>query len=183
MAALLEKYTRDLHGGAPGRPDAAGEGQTVVLTGSTGALGSYLLDVLVRSPRVRAVVCLNRAADGGAAQQASAMEARGLLSATGADGRYAAKVEFHRADPGRVGWGLPADVYARLLRDADRLLLNAWPVHFQLAAAAFEPHVHGVRAAADLAARAAKRVAVVLVSSVAAVGRWDARVQIGRAHV
>ena len=56
MAALLGEYTRDLHRGVPGRPDAASEGQTVVLTGSTGALGSYLLDALARNPRVRTIV-------------------------------------------------------------------------------------------------------------------------------
>lgn len=168
MAALLEKYTQVLHRGVPGRPEPAHEGQTVVLTGSTGALGSHLLDALARSPRVRAVVCLNRAADGGAAQQARAMAERGLPDA-------GPKAEFHRADPSRAGWGLPPAVYARLLREADRVILNAWPVHFHLAVAAFEPHVRGVRAAADLAARAAKRVAVVFVSSVASVGRWDAR--------
>lgn len=174
MEALLEKYTHDLHRGDPGRPDAATEGQTVVLTGSTGALGSYFLDALVRSPRVRRVICLNRATDGGAAQQARAMAERGLLPGAGdRDRDDTAKAEFHQADLARPGWGLPEAVYARLLREADRIILNAWPVHFHLAVASFEPHVRGVRNVADFAARAAKRVAVLFVSSIASVARWD----------
>ncbi|RYP56390.1 hypothetical protein DL769_009925 [Monosporascus sp. CRB-8-3] len=61
IETLLRKYTSDLPQPANGRPDPADEGQTVILTGSTGMLGSYMLDLLVRNRSVKKVICFNRA--------------------------------------------------------------------------------------------------------------------------
>ncbi|KAL9080499.1 MAG: hypothetical protein Q9157_000733 [Trypethelium eluteriae] len=169
MKALHEQYTRDLIQAKPGRPNPSTQNQTVLLTGSTGTLGSHLLDQLVRHPAVHKIICLNRAADGGATQQASAMASRGLAPPTS----YAAKTEFHHLDASQPMLGLSADVYARLLSEADRMILAAWPVNFNLSTEAFTPSLHGVRGFADFAAAAEKRVAVVFVSSVATAERWE----------
>ena len=167
MKSLLEKYTSDFIKGKAGRPDPATNGQTVLLTGSTGALGSYLLDLLVKNPTVAKVVCLNRAADGGAQQQAKAMQERGLAR------NYTEKTEFYQVDLSLPGLGLPGAVYTRLLEEADRVIHNAWPVNFNISTRTFEPHIRGVRHLADLAAQANKRVAIVFVSSIGSVERWD----------
>ncbi|KAH8165486.1 hypothetical protein CIB48_g2791 [Xylaria polymorpha] len=111
---LYERYTQQLIQGQPGRPNASDEGQTVLLTGSTGALGSYLLDQLVRSPAVARVVCLNRGEDGGVERQAKAMKERDLVQ------DYSQKAEFYHADLSRGDFGLPKYVYENLSREADR---------------------------------------------------------------
>lgn len=167
MKQLYEKYTRDLPQSKKLRPEAASEGQTVVLTGSTGMLGSYLLDLMVSSPRVKKVICLNRAEDGGVKQQAKAMAARGLIT------QYFDKAEFHHVDISRSDFGLPTDVYQRLLRDTDRWIHNAWPVNFNITVETFEPHIRGVRNISDFATRAQKRVAVVFISTIATADAWD----------
>ncbi|RYP91175.1 hypothetical protein DL770_002704 [Monosporascus sp. CRB-9-2] len=169
METLWRKYTSDLPRPANGRPDPIDEGQTVILTGSTGMLGSYMLDLLVRNSSVQKVICLNRADDGGARRQAKAMRERGLAS------NYSEKTEFYHADMSRSDFGLPADVFERLLRQADRLVHNAWPVNFNIPFESFEPHLRSVRMVADFATRASKRVAVAVISSIGTADRWNAR--------
>lgn len=168
MHAIYKKYTQNLTKAQPNRPSPRTEGQVVVLTGSTGMLGSYLLDFLGRNPSVSKIVCLNRAADGGRAQQANALASRGL------DVRLLdTKAEFYHTDTSRPDLGLPSDVYARLQAETDRIIHNAWPVNFNIPIESFEPFLAGCRHLADLAATAARRVAVTFISSIAVADRWD----------
>ncbi|TQN70617.1 Non-canonical non-ribosomal peptide synthetase FUB8, partial [Colletotrichum shisoi] len=171
MDQLYRTMTQDLIRAEPGRPEPAKEQQTVILTGSTGNMGCYLLDELVRNPRVKKVVCLNRSADGGAGKQAKAMEERGLRQPPAESGR----VEFLHAELARPKLGLPEGVYSRLLGETDRVVHNAWAVNFNMPLEAFRPHVRGVRNLADLAAAADKRVVVVFVSTIGSTSQWDGR--------
>ncbi|KAJ0161032.1 Carboxylic acid reductase, partial [Colletotrichum tanaceti] len=169
MEAQLSKYTRDLPenpvvAGTANKPPPADRGQTVLVTGTTGALGSYLLDFLESDPAVSRVVCLNRSEDS-AARQAKMSADRGLASAW-------TKAEFLCADLSKSTLGLAPEVYERLLRDADRVIHNAWPVNFNISVETFEPHVRGVRHWVDFSLRAAKNVPVVFVSSIGTVDAW-----------
>ncbi|KAK7972485.1 Non-canonical non-ribosomal peptide synthetase [Apiospora saccharicola] len=165
---LYERFTQEfVEASTVGRPDPFEQGQTVILTGSTGMLGSYLLERIVQSPRVQKVICLNRSDDGGFRKQLQDMEDRGLgLS-------FVEKTSFYRIDPAEHYFGLEAPVYEDMLRQTDRIILNAWPVDFNMPLESFEPHIRGVRSFADFAARAVKRVAVVFVSSIGEVDLWD----------
>jgi thioester reductase-like protein len=169
MADLYQKYTVNLQAARDGRPEAADDSQTVVLTGSTGMLGSYLLDEMTKNPKVKRIVCLNRADDGGAKQQAEAMKDRGL------NAPYAEKTEFHHIDISRPHLGLFEEIYSRLLKDVDRWIHNAWPVNFNFTFEKFEPQLNGVRSVADFAAQADKRVAVIFISSIATADKWDTK--------
>ncbi|KAL1863038.1 putative NRPS-like protein biosynthetic cluster [Diaporthe australafricana] len=167
MRAIWKKYTQNLTKAQPNRPDPSNDNQTVILTGSTGMLGSYLLDFMARNPRVAKVICLNRAADGGRAQQSKAFTDRGLDTST-----LATKAEFHHADLSQPKLGLPDAVYARLQSETDRVIHNAWPVNFNIPIESFEPSLAGVRHIADLAATASRRAAVTFISSIAVADRW-----------
>lgn len=168
MRAIWKKYTQNLTKAQPNRPDPSNDNQTVILTGSTGMLGSYLLNFMTHNPRVAKVICLNRAADGGRSQQTKAFTDRGLDTST-----LATKAEFHHADLSKPKLGLPDEVYARLQAEADRVIHNAWPVNFNIPIESFEPSLAGVRHIADLAASAARRLAVTFISSIAVADRWD----------
>lgn len=168
MAAIHKKYTENLTKAKPNRPEPRNENQVVILTGSTGMLGSYLLHLLGSNPRVAKIICLNRAADGGRAQQAKALADRGLDV-----GILDTKAEFHHSDLSQPDLGLGPDVYARLQADADRVVHNAWPVNFNIPVESFEPFLAGVRHVADLAAAADRRVAVTFISSIATAALWD----------
>ncbi|KAK1976536.1 thioester reductase domain-containing protein [Colletotrichum cereale] len=165
MEAQLAKYTSDLPPRNPGaKPAPADRGQTVLVTGTTGALGSYLLDFMESNPAVAKVVCLNRSEDG-AGRQAKMSADRGLAASW-------TKAEFLCADTSRSDLGLGAAVYDRLLGEADRVIHNAWPVNFNISVETFEPHVRGVRHWVDFSVRAAKNVPVVFVSSIGTVDGW-----------
>ncbi|KAK7745271.1 hypothetical protein SLS62_009824 [Diatrype stigma] len=166
MRDLWKKYTQKVPVFTEGRPQPADDNQVILLTGSTGMLGSYLLDRMVQNAAVKKIICLNRAEDGGEEKQARAMHDRGLTS------DYASKVEFWHSDLSRPDLGLPHDAFAYLLEVTDRVIHNAWEVNLNIPVASFEPHLRGIRHLADFAAQARKRVAVVFVSSISTVDRW-----------
>ncbi|EHA49107.1 L-aminoadipate-semialdehyde dehydrogenase [Pyricularia oryzae 70-15] len=167
MKAQLEKYTRGLRSdpaSQKNKPAPSETDQTIILTGSTGALGSYILDMLQSSASVGKIICLNRGDDSGARQKKLSAE-RGLATSF-------AKVEFYNADLSRPDLGLDAETYDRLLRDTDRIVHNAWPVNFNMSVETFEPHVASARNFVDLALKAAKNVHVVFVSSIGTADGW-----------
>ncbi|KAI0908321.1 hypothetical protein F4823DRAFT_563991 [Ustulina deusta] len=166
MNALWQKYTKDLPKAKPGRPNPSDDGQVVVLTGSTGMLGSYMLHQMIKHPHVKRIICLNRAEDGGKKRQASAMRGRGLATDE-------SKCTFLHADMSRSDFGLPRDIFNELLETADRFIHNAWPVNFNIPVQSFEPHIRSVRNISDFASQASRRVAVIFISSIASGDHWD----------
>ncbi|KAI1772877.1 acetyl-CoA synthetase-like protein [Hypoxylon cercidicola] len=140
--------------------------QSVVLTGSTGSLGTYLLAALQALPesRVRRIFCLNRASDA-SSKQAAALKSRGLPPAQEASGRV---VFLTVPDFGAPKLGLgPAD-YDMLLAETTDIIHNAWPVNFLLPLKSFEPSIAGVARLLELARRGLRRPALFFVSSIAA---------------
>ncbi|KAJ4413894.1 putative NRPS-like protein biosynthetic cluster [Gnomoniopsis sp. IMI 355080] len=167
MKALHTKYTRDLPKAKPGRPGISSHNQTLILTGSTGMVGSHLLNSLAQEASVSRIICLNRASDGGTLQQAHSMTQRGLPST------YKTKAEFYHADTSLPSFGLSEIIYSNLLDATDRVIHCAWPVNFNFSTETFEPSIRGVRHLADFAADARKRVAVIFISSISTAARWD----------
>lgn len=164
MTAILGKYTKGMPAGRTDKPAPADDDQIIVITGTTGALGSYMLDLALSCPRVKKVICLNRS-DDAEARQAKSNEERGLNTDF-------SKAEFLHADLSRSDLGLDKDVYERMLHEVDRVIHNQWPVNFNMPVESFEPHIRGVRNLADFSCRAAKRVPIVFISSIATVDAW-----------
>lgn len=161
---LVEKYTENLPAAAD-KPAPLDEGQTVLLTGTTGSLGAYLLDGLCTSGHVTRIIAMNRGADGGASRQGSISAARGL-------GTDFAKVDFVGVHLSQPDLGLGRAKYAELLTSADRIIHNAWPVNFNISVVSFEPHIRGVRHLVDFASAAAKRVSILFISSISTAVAW-----------
>ncbi len=164
MEAILEKYSRDMPQAHAAKPPPADEGQVFVITGTTGALGSYMLDLATSCPRVKKVICLNRSDDAEERQKKAGAD-RGLKTDF-------SKAEFLHADLSRFDLGLDKQTYERLLREVDRVIHNQWPVNFNMPVESFEPHIRGVRNLADFSWKASKRVPVVFISSIATVNAW-----------
>lgn len=109
---LLARYAA----GLPGPMVEEAGTLNVVLTGSTGSLGCYLLDRLVRCPDVRKVYCLNRSEDA-RERQTAASERRGLST-----GWNASQVEFLQVDLSRPMFGLEQGTYQRLLEETTHII-------------------------------------------------------------
>ncbi|KAK3693201.1 hypothetical protein B0T22DRAFT_420368 [Podospora appendiculata] len=176
MSRMVHTYSRELprasttlatHGNRPS-PD----GLVVVLTGSTGSLGSYVLHRLIENNQVAHVYCLNRTADG-AERQARAFSDRGLGPINFLVTAHP-KVTFLHADLAEERFGLEPATYQKLQQRTDVVLLNAWPVNFNSPLDGFESAVAGTRRCVDFAASATRRPHVVFVSSIASVLNYPA---------
>ncbi|KAI0172477.1 putative NRPS-like enzyme [Hypoxylon sp. FL1284] len=136
----------------------------VVLTGSTGTIGTYILNALLERPGFGHVFALNRGADGGGAAQTKRFAAAGL--ATDALDR---RVTFLRADLARPSLSLDKETYETLRARASLVIHNAWPVNFNMPLTAFRPQLAGLANLFALAAAGKPPASVLFVSSVAAV--------------
>ncbi|KAJ4022702.1 hypothetical protein NW766_001749 [Fusarium irregulare] len=163
--SLISKYTENLPAVKSGKTLPADENQTVLITGTTGSLGAYMLHDLCSLPSVAKIIALNRAEDGGASRQPSINEARGLT-------QDFSKVVFLQADLSLPDFGLGQDKYDDLVDIADRIIHNAWPVNFNISVSSFESSIRGVRHLIDFSAAAAKHVPIVFISSIGTADGW-----------
>lgn len=167
MSKMAEKYTHDLPAASTPSLLPLPQQHTVILTGSTGSLGNYVLQEILASPRVAKVYCLNRSANAESRQRDS-FERRGVAADFG-------KVAFLHTDFSKSHFGLSEETYSELLETADIFIHNAWAVDFNLALESYEPvHIAGTRRCVDFSIQSKHRAHVVFISSVASVGNWSA---------
>ena len=153
----------------------------ILLTGSSGTLGSYVLQHLVALPHVSEVICLVRKGRPSAevngetdyvAVQIQKANSRGANIPT----EYASKVTVVQADPFQTRLGLEEDAYARLCEKVDRILHCAWPVDFQRAMSSFENQFRFLQNLVQLSADAnelqLRKTRLLFVSSIAVVGQY-----------
>lgn len=93
----------------PAQPRGRNDSHAVLLTGSTGSLGSYVLESLAQSSQVHRIYCLNRGLDSLGRQEAS-QAAKGLSP-------LSPKVKCLDADLSKPFFGLSKAVYKELLKE------------------------------------------------------------------
>ncbi|KAJ9484438.1 hypothetical protein VN97_g8930 [Penicillium thymicola] len=164
--ALVDKYIRDLPAAVPNKPAPVDKGQVIIITGTTGALGSYLLEFTLKCPDVSKVICFNRSVNG-LERQIEASTSRGLSTDF-------SRAEFLQVNLAEPGLGLAHEVRTRLANEVDRVIHNAWPVNFNLSVASFEPHIRGVRHLVNFSSQAARKIVpITFISSIGTVERWQ----------
>lgn len=107
--------------------------EIIVLTGSTGTLGSYILGSLLSDPRVAHIYCLNRSPSGKALRDSRSLSADTTES----------RVTFLTTDLSKPHFGLQYEDYSKLLA-ATRIIHNAWPVNFNLSLSSFRSSIEGL---------------------------------------
>ncbi|KAE8557519.1 hypothetical protein EYB25_002226 [Talaromyces marneffei] len=145
-------------------PVSVSQGMTVLLTGSTGSLGSYLLNSLNNDPNVEHIICLDRTS---AAEKHKELGPRRGLAPLDSD-----RVEFIKADLSQDHLGVEEELYNRLVGTVTHIIHCQWPVNFNWTLNSFKPYISGVRNLASLAASSSHNAFLLFVSSVAAVGGW-----------
>ena len=167
MQKMVAKYTRDMvrskqATSAPKPPSK----HTVVITGSTGSLGSHILEQLLQNPDVEKVYCMNRS-DAEARQKVAFKQHNHDLT-------NFSKAAFLKTDFAADRFGLPEDTYETLLSTVTVFIHSAWSVDFNLALESYEAtHIAGTRRAIDFAAAATHKPSIVFISSIASVGNWS----------
>ncbi|KAJ5550638.1 hypothetical protein N7535_001416 [Penicillium sp. DV-2018c] len=168
IQTLVEKYTSDL----PAREDKPQSGlrssSTVILTGSTGSLGIYLLHNLLSSKAITKVYCLNRSP--AESRQRKSFEEKGLE----VDAKvWTEKVEFLQVSFGEPRFGLSESKYKELLDSVDTIIHNAWKVDFNHSVDSFEgTHIRGVRRFVDFSLSSPYNAHLHFISSISTVGAW-----------
>lgn len=169
LRALLDKYSSTF---APDlssvnrQPVNNGE-LFVVLTGSTGSLGSYLLDRILAHPLVAKVYCLNRSSNSKERQiQTASFPKLNINLSTD-------RVEFLHGQCGKPSFGLDVEKYKELLETTTHIVHNACAVNFNLAVESFESsHIYGVRELLDFSATSSKAIHIICISSISSVTNW-----------
>ena len=175
MFDLFEKYMFFSERGI----SVAGE-HTVLLTGTTGSLGSHLLQVLSKHSRVSHVVCLVRPepkdSEGNLSEAAMSAQRKAL-----GDRKVElstdtwSKVEVLAWQPGVHRLGLAEHDYYRLASSITHIFHGAWPMDFRMKLWSFETQIKTLQDLVSLA-RDSHRVRphlkprVILASSIAVLG-------------
>jgi nucleoside-diphosphate-sugar epimerase len=150
----------------------------VLLTGSTGSLGAYLLESLLSNPQILRITCLNRSSNA-AERQRTNHTLRGLTTKFPTN-----RVEFLTCDLATDtkhdhtnSLGLDDSTgtkYKELLQNVTHLIHNAWAVDFNRHFSTFGPQIQGVRNLIEFTRQCALHPRLFFMSSVSVAGRWGA---------
>ncbi|KAF5351577.1 hypothetical protein D9758_007202 [Tetrapyrgos nigripes] len=171
MKLMAEKYCknfteRDVAHGA--EADTSG---AVLITGTTGHLGSYLLAKLLHSKDFTKIYALNRSSSTAlAARQESSFAERGLDTSL----LQSPKLILLEGDLSKEFLGLKNDVHETIREELALIIHNAWHVDFNVSLSSLEPHLLGTRRLVDLALSSRREAIpkVVFVSSIAVFDNW-----------
>ena len=163
----VDRYT-------PTFPPHHSDGNVVLLTGSTGSLGSYLLASLSSLSNVNRVICLNRVSHEDPTQrQKRSLKEKGIQLSPTAWSKI--KVLESRSAASRLG--LPEDDYVELRNSITHVLHAAWPMDFKRLLPSFEAHFQTLQNLLNLVGEAHKaypnvHLRLIFVSSISVVGQY-----------
>ncbi|KAF2491843.1 putative NRPS-like enzyme [Lophium mytilinum] len=148
------------------KPSPASE--VILLTGSTGTLGSFILHDLLAQKTSAHIYCLNRAPNSSQLQttrnQSHQLPTNFPLN----------RVTFLTADLSKPSFGLSEPLYTTLLTTTTRIIHNAWPVDFNRTLPSFHPSLSTVVALIAFAARSPKSPTLFFMSSISATINYSA---------
>ncbi|KAI0731474.1 ketoacyl-synt-domain-containing protein [Fomitopsis betulina] len=165
MVAMLERYGKDLPTREANKEEKDGK-KIVLLTGSTGSVGTHLLARLLQGGQCDKVYTLVRKGAYGqtaAARQKAALESRGLdISVLESDALHVLE-----GDLLAYQLGLGSEVYSELAKTVTHVIHLAWPIDFGTPLANFESAIAGLRKLLDFstASRAQSRLRLLFAST------------------
>ncbi|KAI1266129.1 hypothetical protein F5Y18DRAFT_382538 [Xylariaceae sp. FL1019] len=138
---------------------------TVVLVGSTGYLGSYMVAEMLRDSAITRIYCLNRSINAQERQEAA-------LSEISTDFKpHLGKLHYMHITIGNPKLGLSAADYDVLVNTADVIVYNAWRLDLGISVRSFEPFLKATRDIIDLSASSRRSARIVFISSISSVAR------------
>lgn len=139
---------------------------TVLITGTTGSLGTYILDILLATPSITQIIAFNRSEDA-FDRQVRSLAQKGLSTSS------LSRVDFVKGDLSQPYLGLSQTKHNELQGHVTHILHNAWPVNFNTSVASFEPHITGVRNLITFAYTCTYDTTLFFVSSVSVAANWS----------
>ncbi|PVI03043.1 acetyl-CoA synthetase-like protein [Periconia macrospinosa] len=133
---ILAEYLRE-HGNfesveeetGPNSETNLGTGAVVLLTGSTGQLGTHILSILIQNKSVDSIICLNRPSSfqDGYARQVQCSELKGAPFPLSVQDP---KVKFIETKTNRLMFGLEPSDFRSLASSVTHIIHAAWPMDF-----------------------------------------------------
>lgn len=164
ITAMVERYIGDLEHKIPFSP--VENDLTVILTGSTGALGTYLLHNLCSNLRVAKVYCFDRRSGAEEVAQKN-FESNGLAVGS------LKKAEFLHVNFGDKNFGLTDAKTSEIVEKINTIIHSAWAVNFNHVLESFEnPHIKGVRTLIDWSLQSPTKAHLFFVSSIGTVAEY-----------
>lgn len=136
--------------------------QVIIRTGSTGAIGSHVLQELLSNKNIAHIYCLNRSLDSKSIQ-IDRNRQRHLAYDFPSD-----RVTFLTVDLSKPSFGLESEVYTRLVETATQIIHNAWLVNFNQSLKSFQRSLDGVMGLISFAAEAKLAPSLLFLSSISA---------------
>ena len=167
MNELILKYTNSWPSALCTDNIQPDHGLCVILTGSTGSLGSKILETMLLRPQITKIYCLNRSRN-----IAHKKERNPFHDSNQQDSCYR-RVEQITVDFAKDRMGLSESVYAKLLANVDKILHMAWTVNFNLMLQSYETyHIRGLRSLIDFSITSERHPRIVFASSTAYAADW-----------
>ncbi|KAJ6455206.1 hypothetical protein C8R45DRAFT_1111581 [Mycena sanguinolenta] len=169
VESLIAKYSPSSAARAESStPDASNA--VVLLTGSTGTLGSQILASLLNDDRVVKVYAFNRPSGRTLAERHS-----GIFDQRGLDTGLltSSKLVLVEGRSDQANLGLNPNLYEEIRDSVTLIIHNAWTLDFNSVLSSFEPHILGTRHLIDLALSCPRAPKFLFSSSVASALRWD----------
>ncbi|KZP06375.1 acetyl-CoA synthetase-like protein [Athelia psychrophila] len=175
-SAAIEKMITKYSTGLATISKSSGSSTSVVvlLTGSTGGLGSFLLEALLNNAQVGQVYAYNRPSKGDVTVQDRQREAF-VDKAFDTTLLESEKLVYVEGDAALPNLGLSSELYDQIQSSVTIVIHNAWRLDFNLSLASFEPNVRGTRNLIDLASQSAhaSTLRFLFASSLASSQGWD----------
>ncbi|KAF7316041.1 Aminoadipate reductase [Mycena indigotica] len=172
IEAMIARHSQGLNQPIGSAHDSAPSRAVVLLTGSTGGLGSHLLRFLLQHPSVERVYAFNRPGRNGLSishRQSSAFKEHALDTSI----LSSPKLTYLEGDSSRADLGLPSAMYSQLVQTVTAIIHNAWTLDFNKTLSSFEPHVRGTRHLIDLGRSCSSPARFLFTSSISSAQNWD----------
>ncbi|KAG8701413.1 hypothetical protein FRC08_004091 [Ceratobasidium sp. 394] len=144
--------------------------ERIVLTGTTGGLGSHLLAQILANARIERVWALNRKSSRDGRSLRQRQQDAFLDKQLDAILLDTPKLVLLEGDIAAEKLGLPSDIYEEIKSTSSLIVHNAWQVNFNLSLQSFEPSIRGTRNLIDLALASKYRPRFLFASSISAAG-------------
>ncbi|KAL1750477.1 male sterility protein-domain-containing protein [Schizophyllum commune] len=143
----------------------------VLLTGSTGHLGSDILEILLKDEHVERIFTVDREGKGAAPRERQ----RARWADKGLDEQLleSPKMVVLCGDLSAPKFGLDREVYDEMRAKVSVIIHAAWSVNLIRPLAAFEPSVRGLRALVDFARPASKGIRILFTSTFYSARSWS----------
>lgn len=170
IQAVVENCSRSLPSQQRSPKESPTTHLSVVLTGSTGSLGTELLRRFVKDSQISKIYCLNRSLDARTRQKIALSEGFAINE------QDLEKIANFVVDLSAPQLGLTVQDFDILVENVNIIVHNAWKIDFNQPLSSFESRIQGVRNLIDLSTRSRQKSRIMFVSSVASVMNWATNV-------